>query len=143
MFDIFITYSGWLLGVIGVLLTLFALYRDRKFKEQVQIDNWSELKTAIQVVAQCQLGLNKYLELHKNDADSGVVARLTRSDAYGQELLTDILRRIHYSVPGLTYEDVSRWHAEGKLDQSQMETLIRIALRPNLPSDVKIEFTKS
>lgn len=139
--ETYVTYSGWIATVLSLLLALFTFYREKNFKDQVQIDNWSELRTAIQALAQCQIGLREYLEQHKENAHHEIVKRLAQSDAFGQELITDILRRIHYSFPKLTHADMVRWHAEGKLGTAQMDLLTRIALQPRLPKDMKVDFT--
>lgn len=140
--DLALTYSGWFFTVIGTGVALFTLYRERKFKAQMQIENWAELKTAIQINAQCQVGLRAYIERHKDGADPFVVQRLSWSDAFAQELILGILKRIHYSEPSLNFKDIQRWRSEGKLGQPQADMLVRIALDPQLPKDVQIDFEK-
>lgn len=118
------TLSDWL-GMVGVFIGVisfgYALWEKRsraRLENYVQAQNWSLYGKASNANGHTQTALTKYMALEKDVLNPEVLVFLGKADAFGQDVLKDVIRQIQYSEPLFDEATVSRWVREGRVAET-------------------------
>jgi hypothetical protein len=116
----YLSYVGVVVGIIGFIYAVFENRKRIKLNEFIRSNNWFNYQRVNNSTGEVQLTLKLYREKHKTQIDPDVLQELAKADAFGQEVLKEIIRQIHLSEPSFTAKDFERWKKEGKLTEENV-----------------------
>ena len=130
--------SDWT-GIFGVALSLlslgYALWENRsrtRLSDYIRAQNWFLYGKASNSKGHTQTALTKYKALGREQLDPEVLEFLCKADAFGQDVLKDVIRQIQLSEPVFDNDTVSRWVREGRIDEKH-SLLFRQLISANKP----------
>ncbi|MBJ2131150.1 hypothetical protein JC525_19745 [Alteromonas sp. IB21] len=116
--EIFGTYLGILIGLIGLGVGFWQNRQKTQFEKIVRANSWFNYQRASNANGTVQLALKKYKQIHSNDISSEVIEELARADAFGQEVFKESIRQIHFSESSFKNSDIEQWESEGKISEA-------------------------
>ena len=129
----FLSYFGVVVGIIGLIYAIYENRERKKLNEFIRSNNWFNYQRVNNSTGTTQLSLRLYREKHKAQIEPDVLQELAKADAFGQEVLKEIIRQIYLSEPSFAAKDFERWKKEGKLTEE------KVALFKQFSTDTKDE----
>jgi hypothetical protein len=105
-------------SVASALSLAFAAYKYLQQKRMIDFSrqhNWFMFQRTLNTNGHVQLALKQYKELASDATNTQVIETLAKADAFGQELVKEIIRQIQMTEPSFKTENISQWQSEGKL----------------------------
>jgi hypothetical protein len=133
------TLDDWL-RVVGIIVTAgslgYGLWQNRRrarLEDFVRANNWSLYNKSSNANGHTQQALAKYKAFAGENLNAEVVELLGRADAFGQDVMKDVIRQIRYSEPVFDDANVSRWLREGRVQENHAP-LFRQLTRADKPT---------
>jgi hypothetical protein len=79
-----------------------------------------------------------HTKAYTDNLDMTVVESLSRADAFGQDVLRDIIRQIQISEPNFSRETIQPWFSEGRIEASLLPQFNNLTISDLEPARNKI-----
>jgi hypothetical protein len=127
--------GDWL-GIVGIIITagyaFWENWRRARLEDFIRAQNWSLYNKASNANGHAQQALVRYKTYARENLNAEVLEFLSKADAFGQDVMRDVIRQIQYSEPVFDDATVSRWVREGRV-QDGHALLFRQLTRADKP----------
>lgn len=121
-----------ILGILGVVVgaasLAFAVYQSKekeKLQALVRAQNWHLYSKAANANGQVQHAARTYKTAHADALSPGVIESLAMGDAFGQDVLKDIVRTIQTAEPKFGESEIEGWISSGKISEHHAKEIFR------------------
>jgi len=102
-------------GFVGVGYAVYENKAKKKLSDYIRAQNWHLYSKANHATGSVQFAFNKYKEISPDCMNLEVIEWLSKADAFGQDVLKDVIRQIQTSEPVFNSKAIKRWVAEGRV----------------------------
>ncbi len=134
----FWTFAGLLIGVIGIALAIYQGFERKKLQVFSRSHAWIVYEKANNMTGIVQAASRSYRAAHGSSINPEVLSLLSKSEAFGLELLRESARQIQLSEPRFDFVALKHWESIQKIDPEHMG-IFRNFVVEDVPSPKKRE----
>lgn len=121
---------GALFGLIGIAIAIYENRSKARLTSYIRAQNWHLYGKSNNANGSVQIALEKYKSTGKENIDIEVLEWLSKADAFGQDVLKDVIKQIHFSEPEFNRELIERWASNGRISK-KTEALFHVLTPAN------------
>jgi hypothetical protein len=116
----FLNIAGFLVGVIGLGIALYQGFERKRLQGFVRAEAWTMYEKANNLTGIVQAATSSYRASHASNVNAEVLSLMSKSEAFGMELLRESARQIHFSEPRFDSVALEYWVSIGRIDKDHL-----------------------
>jgi hypothetical protein len=112
--------AGFLIGVVGLGIALYQGFERKRLQGFVRAEAWTMYEKANNLTGIVQAATRSYRAVHVAGVDAEVLSLMSKSEAFGIELLRESARQIHFSEPRFDLFALDHWVSIGRIDPDHL-----------------------
>ncbi|GLI55510.1 hypothetical protein PM10SUCC1_10240 [Propionigenium maris DSM 9537] len=115
-------------GGFCIFYSLYLYLENFKLKKQIRANSWLNYHRVTSTAKTLEEVIALYKSIHRSNLNTEVLEPLIRVDSHTTEFSKGIIHQIQMYEPSFEEKDFSKWHTEGKINNSSLRVFKAIKL---------------